>query len=105
MANNPSNPPDWEALSKRPEFRELIAAKKRFIIPYCIFFVIYYFLFLYLVGWHPEIVKKQVWGKVNIAYLYALSQFFMAWTLAWIYVRKSAQFDRQAAEVIKNETH
>jgi len=105
MANNPSNPPDWEALSQRPEFRELIAAKKRFIIPYCIFFVIYYFLFLYLVGWHPEIVKKQVWGAVNIAYLYALSQFIMAWALAWIYVRKSAQFDRQAAEVIKNETH
>ena len=105
MANNPSTKPDWEALSLRPEFRELIAAKKRFIIPYCVFFVIYYFLFLYLVGWHPEIMKKPVLGKVNWAYLFALSQFFMAWSLAWIYVRKSAQFDRLAAEVIKNETH
>ena len=105
MANNPSTPPDWEALSKRPDFRELIAAKKRFIIPCCLFFVVYYFLFLYLVGWHPEIMKKPVLGKVNWAYIYALSQFFMAWGLAWLYLRKSASLDRLAAEVIKHETH
>jgi uncharacterized membrane protein (DUF485 family) len=31
---------------------------------------------------------------VNIAYLFALSQFFMAWVLAFIYVVAAAGWDR-----------
>ena len=33
-------------------------------------------------------------GDVNIAYLFALSQFFMAWVLAFIYVVAAAGWDR-----------
>lgn len=105
MANNPSTRPDWEALSRKPEFQELLAEKKKFIIPCCIFFLVYYFALLYFVGWHLELMKKPVLGKINVAYLFALSQFFMAWGMAWIYMRKAAAFDRAAAEIIKNETH
>jgi len=105
MANNPSNPPDWEALSRKPEFQELLAAKKRFTIPCCIFFLVYYFALLYFVGWHLELMKKPVFGKINVAYLFAISQFIMAWGMAWIYMRKAASFDRAAADIIKHETH
>ena len=105
MANNPPSRPDWEALSHKPEFQELLAAKKRFIIPCCVFFLVYYFALLYFVGWHLDLMKKPVIGKVNVAYLFALSQFFMAWGMAWVYMRKAAAFDRAAAEIIKHETH
>lgn len=105
MANNPSTRPNWEALSQKPEFQELLAAKKRFIVPCCAFFLIYYFALLYFVGWHLDLMKKPVLGKINFAYLFALSQFFMAWGMAWVYMRKAAIFDRAAAEIIKNETH
>lgn len=105
MANNPSTPPDWEALSRQPEFQALLAAKKRFIVPCCVFFLVYYFALLYFVGWHLELMKKPVFGKINVAYLFALSQFLMAWGMAWIYMRKAAIFDRAAAEIIKHETH
>jgi len=40
---------------------------------------------------------------VNIAYLFALSQFFMAWIIAALYVRAAARFDRMAADVLKHE--
>ena len=105
MANNPSTPPDWEALSRQPEFQALLAAKKRFIVPCCVFFLVYYFALLYFVGWHLELMKKPVFGKINVAYLFALSQFLMAWGMAWLYMRKAAIFDRAAAEIIKHETH
>ena len=39
-------------------------------------------------------------GVVNVAYLFALSQFFMAWIVAWAYVRAAARFDRMARDVI-----
>ena len=54
---NPSKP-DWDELARRPGFQALIDAKKRFIVPCCIFFLLYYSALLYLVGWHPELMKK-----------------------------------------------
>jgi uncharacterized membrane protein (DUF485 family) len=46
-----------------------------------------------------------VWGPVNLAYLFALSQFFMAWIIAALYVRAAARFDRMARGVISGEDH
>ncbi len=95
---------DWAALEAKPEFRALLARKSRFIITATIFFVAYYFALPVLVGYFPELMKKEVFGRINIAYLFALSQFFMAWTLAFIYTRKAAEWDKQAAAVIKDES-
>jgi uncharacterized membrane protein (DUF485 family) len=38
-----------------------------------------------------------------VAYLFALSQFFMAWIIAWLYVRAAGRFDKLAASVIAKE--
>jgi uncharacterized membrane protein (DUF485 family) len=103
MAN--PTPPDWSALARQPGFQALLAAKKRFVVPCCIFFLLYYFALLYLVGWHPELMKKPLLGKINGAYLFALSQFFMAWGMAWLYMRRVVALDRMAAEVIQHEKH
>lgn len=84
-----------------PEFRELIAAKRRFIIPACFFFSTYYFALPVLVGWFPEFMKTPVIGPVNIAYLFALSQFFMAWIVAILYVRAASGFDGKVKEILE----
>lgn len=97
------SPVDWAAIEAKPEFRALLARKSRFIITATIFFVTYYFALPVLVGWFPELMKKEIFGRINIAYLFALSQFFMAWALAFIYTRKAAQWDQEAAAVIKDE--
>ena len=65
-----------------------------------IFFIIYYFTLPVLVGWFPELMDRKVIGEVNLAYLFALSQFFMAWILAFLYVGAAAGWDRQAAALI-----
>jgi uncharacterized membrane protein (DUF485 family) len=48
-------------------------------------------------------MEKRVLGPVNLAYLFALSQFFMAWIIAVVYVRAANKFDRQARDVIQEE--
>ena len=53
-----------------------------------------------LVGWFPDVMERKVIGEVNLAYLFALSQFFMAWILAFVYVGAAAGWDRQAAALI-----
>ncbi|MSQ67727.1 MAG: DUF485 domain-containing protein [Gammaproteobacteria bacterium] len=99
---NKTSSVDWAAIEAQPAFRALLARKSRFIISATIFFVAYYFALPVLVGWFPTLMKQVVFGVINLAYLFALSQFFMAWTLAFIYTRTAAQWDIAAAQVIKN---
>ena len=92
--------PDWNRIASDPDFHALQRAKRRFIVPATIFFLIYYMALPILVGYWPEAMKKTVWGKVNLAYLFAFSQFIMAWVLAAIYVKVAAGWDRRAADVL-----
>ena len=91
---------DWQRLAATAEFKALLKAKARFIVPATIFFIVYYFSLPLLVGYAPELMARKVFGVVNVAYLFALSQFFMAWLLAWAYVRAANRFDRMARDVI-----
>jgi uncharacterized membrane protein (DUF485 family) len=50
-------------------------------------------------------MEKRVLGPVNLAYLFELSQFFMAWIIAALYVRAAARFDRMAREVVSGESN
>ena len=52
-----------------------------------------------LVGWFPDLMKTKI-GSLNLAYLFALSQFFMAWIVAGFYVVKAAGWDKSAAALL-----
>lgn len=91
---------DWDKIANSDEFRALIKAKLKFIVPATIFFVIYYVTLPILVGYAPELMAKKVIGVVNVAYIFALSQFFMAWIVAALYVRAAGRFDKMAAALL-----
>lgn len=94
-------PVDWSRVTQMAEFRSMIRAKRRFIIPAVIFFVVYYFALPVLVGYAPGLMSRRVIGVVNIAYLFALSQFFMTWIIAALYLRAAARFDKLEHKVIE----
>ncbi len=91
---------DWQAIERDPDFRRLVDEKRRFIVPATIFFIVYYFALPFLVGYYPEVVDRRVIGKINIAYLFALSQFFMSWILMAMYVKRARHFDEMAAAIV-----
>ena len=91
----------WEMIAASSRFKELLRVKRRFIIPAMIFFIVYYFALPALVGYARPLMEKRVLGPVNLAYLFALSQFFMAWIIAALYVRAANRFDRRAREIIE----
>ena len=45
-------------------------------------------------------MEKKIFGVVNVAYLFALSQFFMTWIVAIVYERAANSFDKKAQDVI-----
>jgi uncharacterized membrane protein (DUF485 family) len=93
--------PDWAAIERMPEFQALVRAKRAFLLPACLFFVVYYFALPVLVGYWPDLMSARVIGQINLAYLFALSQFVMAWALMAAYVRRARRFDRMAGELLQ----
>ena len=98
------NATNWAAIEADEDFKRLLASKARFIIPATLFFIVYYFTLPVLVGWFPKFMEQKVVGEVNLAYLFALSQFFMAWIIAFFYLAAAAGWDRQAAALLSKFT-
>jgi len=93
---------EWEGIERSEEFKTLVRSRWRFVLPATVFFLIYYFLLPVLNGTATDFMRQEVIGHVNIAYLFALSQFVMAWLLAWLYIRQSNNvFDRLVERVIE----
>lgn len=91
---------DWEELRQSAEFRDLMAAKYRFIIPATVFFLAFYLLLPLGDAFAPGLMKTDVFGHINIAYLFALCQFLMTWTITYLYIhRAETVFDGLAAKV------
>jgi uncharacterized membrane protein (DUF485 family) len=90
----------WDRIACSKEFQDLMATKKVFIVPAFIFFVVYYFALPVLVGYAPQFMATKV-GHVNLAYLFALSQFFVAWLVAGLYVKAASDFDRLSKDILE----
>jgi uncharacterized membrane protein (DUF485 family) len=89
---------DWIAAERSPEFRELIAKKRRFVVPATIFFLGWYLGFVALAGYAPDFMGESIYEGFTVGYALALSQFVMTWVLGWMYVRRADnEFDPLAA--------
>lgn len=91
----------WDKIAATQQFKDLMATKKIFIVPAFVFFVVYYFALPVLVGYAPNFMATKVIGNVNIAYLFALSQFAVAWIIAGLYVTAANDFDRLSKDIIE----
>ncbi|HEV8621159.1 MAG TPA: DUF485 domain-containing protein [Nitrospiraceae bacterium] len=93
----------WKEIASSEEFKQLVRAKIRIIVPATLFFIVYYFALPLLVGYAPQLMERKVLGKVNLAYVFALSQFFVAWAIAALYLRAAARFDAMAKKITDSE--
>src|SRR3954453_4286519 len=85
---------DWAAVERSPEFRELVARRRRFVLPATVFFLVWYFGFIVLAGYAEDFMGKSVYEGLTVGYVLALSQFVMVWVLGWMYLRRAdREFD------------
>jgi uncharacterized membrane protein (DUF485 family) len=96
-----SDPKEWDRIAASGEFRHLLALKKRFILPAFLFFFVYYFALPISIGYAPKFMSTRVIGAVNLAYLFALSQFAVGWIIAWSYLKAAAKFDRLTKDLLQ----
>jgi uncharacterized membrane protein (DUF485 family) len=92
--------PNWATIEQSRQFQSLVQTKMSFIIPATIFFVCYYFALPILVGYFPSVMEHKVIGNINVAYLFALSEFAMAWIIMALYVQNARKTDALEKHVL-----
>jgi uncharacterized membrane protein (DUF485 family) len=92
---------EWDRIAASAEFQHLRTRKKRFILPVFLFFFVYYFALPISIGYAPKFMSTRVLGTVNVAYLFALSQFVVGWIIAWSYLKAAAKFDRLTKDLLQ----
>jgi len=93
---------DWEAIARSPEFQELIAARRRFVLPATIFFLAWYIGFVLLAGYAPDFMARSVHEGLTVGYCLALTQFVMVGALGLMYLRRAERvYDPLADEVVR----
>ena len=90
---------NWAAIDADPRFRELHAKKSTFLWGLMIFSVIYYFLLPIGAAYFTELFKTKLWGVINFGLVFALSEFIVAWLIAFFYAKKAGEFDAMAEAI------
>jgi uncharacterized membrane protein (DUF485 family) len=80
---------DTERIERSPEFRELVAARRRFVLPATVFFLVWYLGFILLAGYAPDFMGESVYEGLTLGYVLALSQFLMTGVLGIWYLRRA----------------
>jgi uncharacterized membrane protein (DUF485 family) len=93
---------DWKAVEQSPEFKELITARRRFVLPATIFFLSWYLGFILLAGYAPDFMARSVYQGLTVGYCLALTQFVMVGALGLMYLRRSERvYDPLAEKVVR----
>ena len=93
-------PMNWVAIDQDPRFQQLHSKKTRFLWGLMVFSIVYYFLLPIGAGYFPQLFHIKVWGPINVGILFALSEFIVAWGIAWIYARRAnTEFDAMSVEI------
>ena len=94
---------DWIAIEAHPRFQELHRRKSRFLWGLMAFSVLYYFLLPIGAAYWTELFRQRVFGPVNVGLVFALSEFVVAWLIAFVYSRRASRhFDAIASEISRN---
>jgi uncharacterized membrane protein (DUF485 family) len=95
---------EWDALANDPEFVALLRARRRFIIPSTIFFLLFYLALPFGIAFAPALMNQPVIEGLTVANLYGFIQFIMAWILLAFYMREARSFDDRSKALIDRFT-
>ena len=91
--------PGWEALARNPQFRELVASRRRFVFPMTAFYTLYLVAYLGLLGYANDFMASEV-ASISLALWGGFSICLLTVVLAFAYARRAAKWERMAQRVV-----
>jgi uncharacterized membrane protein (DUF485 family) len=83
-------PNAWIEGVESAEFKTLIDAKQRSIVPMIVIYVVGYLGLSVLAGFGRGVLGTKVLGAVNLGFVLIAGNYVMSWVLAVVYARVSA---------------
>ncbi|QQS01787.1 MAG: DUF485 domain-containing protein [Austwickia sp.] len=94
---------EYERVQATPQFAELRDRFRKFVFPWTIFFLLWYFLYVLLAAFAPGFMSTKVFGNINLGFIFGGLQFVSTFGITMLYVRwASREFDPRA-DVIRDE--
>jgi len=88
-------------IATRDAVHTLIAAKRSFLVPMTVIFLVGYIGLTALAGFAKGFMAHKVIGTVNVGFILIAANYALAWALAIIYVRvANATFDPLSEKVL-----
>ena len=81
----------WVEGVESPEFRTLIDAKQRSIVPMVVIYMVGYMGLSVLAGFGRGILGTKVLGAVNLGFVLIAGNYVMSWVLGIVYAHISAK--------------
>jgi len=79
----------YEAVQHSREFRQLQRRFRRFAVPTVLAFLGWYFLYVGLAAFLPDLMATRVYGRVNLGLCLGLLQFVSTFLVTALYLRWS----------------
>src|SRR4051794_870171 len=92
--------PNWEALARDPQFRELVSSRRRFVAKVSGFYCLCFVVFLALLGYAKDFMANEVLG-ISLALWGGLSICALTVILAYAYARRAPEWERMAQRVVQ----
>jgi uncharacterized membrane protein (DUF485 family) len=90
----------YSEVAKSHEFKQLLKAKRKFILPMSLFFFCFYIALPLMTSYSKALNTKEI-GEVTWAWMFAFAQFVMTWSLCMIYSKRAESFDKMAEGVLE----
>ena len=75
--------PDWLAIERSPEFKELVETRRRIITPLTVIWLVVSLGYLFLAAFVPGVMGWQVTDGLPFAWLAAITQVILTWAVTW----------------------
>jgi len=92
--------PGWEALARDPQFRALVASRRRFVAIGTAFYSAYLIVFLALLGYAKDFMSSEILG-ISLALWGGLSICALTVVMAWLYARRAGEWEAMAQRVVE----
>ncbi len=89
---------DYTEIVQSTSFQQLLREKRNFIVPWSIFFLVFYFTLPILTA-YTSVLKSNAFGSISWGWVFAFAQFIMTWALCMIYTKRAAKFDQSVEEI------